>query len=143
MTPLDQASINLLVAAFDAMPFDATEMGLEGFVTTTLGLNVSQLALLFPERAAPGSDERHIFVDRLAGALDAQRRKVLQTEARISSGVLVKRTDDLIGTTTYSVLGLGKYLRDNQEKDEFVKRVAQHDAIRAYLTGIGDGFKLE
>lgn len=143
MPPLDQHSVDRLVAAFDLIAFDSGEVALDGFAATVLGLNASQLSSIFPDRTAPAGDERYVFADRLAATLDARRRNALQTEARISSAVLVKRTDALTNESNYWIMGLGDYLRRNHEPEKFVKRMAQHNPVRDYLTGISDGHKLE
>jgi hypothetical protein len=139
----DQAATDQLSAAFDALAFDSVEISLDVFVTNMLGLNVSQLSLYFPDLGAPAEDERYIFMDRLAGILDARRQKILRGEGRLSSAVLSKRVDVLTNGYTYSVMGLGHYLTQNGEADQFVGRMAHHNSVREFLTGIGDGHKLE
>src|SRR5436305_1738510 len=113
MPGLDANSLGRVAAAFNAIAFEAVQSPLEEFVATTLQFNASQLAEVFPEQTAPPDDERRIFVDQIAGPLDGHRKKCLRDEGRICSAVIVKQKDAIIGTESYSVMGLGSYLRHN------------------------------
>lgn len=67
----------------------------------------------------------------------------VNAEARIPSAVIYKAPDNLLGTSNYFVRGLASFLAANSEDERFITRIKQHDSLRAYLTGLGDGFQLE
>jgi hypothetical protein len=143
MAIIDPTSDTTVRQAFDSLSVDSAEIELTEFVATRLNLNPSQRTSLLPDRGTAQDDERSVRLDQLAGALELQREYALKTEARIPNGILFKRTDSLLGRSSYFVEGLIHFLSRNGSPDAFLGRVRDNAAIRRYLTGIGTGDKLE
>ncbi len=141
--PLTQAAEGQILSGFNNLQIDAPLTELVAFATTTLNLNASQAANIFPETASPADDGRWVQLDRLAALLIARRKEILEKEGRVPNSVICKEADPIFGRPVYNVGGLASYLTDNNEPVEFVDRIRQHDAVRSYLAGMGDGFKLE
>lgn len=140
---LTAAARDQVLLAFTQLAIDAPLTELVTFAKATLNLNDSQSNLLFPEDGAPADDDRRVQLDRLAAALIAKRKAVLEQEARIPDFIVCKQEDSLTGYPVYHVGGLASYLIENQEDALFVARIRSHNAIRAFLGSLGDGFKLE
>jgi hypothetical protein len=132
-----------IVDAFTAMPLDAAKQSLIDFIALTLNLNASQKAEISPDATAPADDPKRVILDRVAASLDAKRARLLKEEARIPSGVLITANDAQGTLREHSVIGLLEFLRNEGKEAVFIERVGQAASIRDYLTGIGDGTKLE
>jgi hypothetical protein len=141
--PLTKADAARVLSAFDGLPIDAPLTELAEFATATLSLNVSQAANVFPETASQADDDRRVQLERLAASLIARRKQILEKEGRVPNNVICKEMAPIFGRPIYNVGGLASYLAENNESEVFVNRIRQHDAIRGYLAGMGDGFKLE
>ncbi len=132
-----------VVDAFVALPIDSGSQLLTDFIAVSLNLNASQKAEICPDADSPADDTKRVVLDRIAASLDARRLKVLKEEAKISNAVLTTKPDAAGGKPEYSVMGLLEFLRNSGAQDAFLQRVRLADTIRTYLTGIGDGLKLE
>jgi hypothetical protein len=132
-----------ILAAFDALSYDAPEVELSEFAATALGLNPSQRAALLPDQTAQQNDPRRVTLDRIAALLIARRSRRLADEGIIPSAVVFKRTDTVTRQSSYFASGLATYLMQSGGDPEVLGRVRRSHEARQYLAAIGEGLKLE
>lgn len=135
----------LVAEAFVKLPLDAPRQTLIQLVAITLGLNQSQVAAITPDNPISRDDPegRAAIHIRIAGRIEAQCNRLLREEGRIAPAVLLRDENATGELQGYSVVGLLEFLRQSGNDEEFIRRVSQIESIRNYLTGIGDGHKLE
>lgn len=132
-----------LTAALDGIGLDSPEQSLVAFTTAALNLDATKQAEFFPDFGTSADDPKSVWLGHVAATLEAHRKKLIEEHAKVPASVVLKRPTTAGTQHPYSIWGLAAYLGSKNAKPEFVARIRQLEAVRNYLTGIGDGHKLE